>query len=76
MSVIKLDGDKLLGLTEQLDTLKESDAYLFETEKAEPGNGKSGGAFVFNTGGNHEGGGNADAFTNALMKGAGLDGSK
>ena len=74
MSVIKLDGDKLLGLTEQLDTLKQSDAYLFETEqKVEE---KPSGAFVFSTGGNHEGGGGADPFTNALMKGAGLDGSK
>ena len=74
MSVIKLDGDKLLGLTEQLDTLKQSDAYLFETEqKADE---KQSGAFVFSTGGNHEGGGGADPFTNALMKGAGLDGSK
>ena len=75
MSVIKLDGDKLLGLTEQLDTLKQSDAYLFEEEK-KADDKKQGGAFVFNTGGNHEGGGNADLFTNALMKGAGLDGSK
>lgn len=75
MSVIKLDGDKLLGLTEQLDTLKQSDAYLFEEEKKADDN-KPGGAFVFSTGGNHEGGGNADLFTNALMKGAGLDSSK
>ena len=75
MSVIKLDGDKLLGLTEQLDTLKQSDAYLFEAEqKAE--DPPKGGAFVFDTGGTHEGGGNADIFTNALLKGAGLDSSK
>lgn len=71
MSVIKLDGDKLLGLTEQLDTLKKSDAYLFETEqKAEE---KQSGAFVFNTGGNHEGGGNADTFMNAVRTAAGLE---
>lgn len=31
--VIKLDGDKLLGLDEQLTKLKESDAYLFESEQ-------------------------------------------
>ena len=75
MSVIKLDGDKLMGLTEQVDALKESDAYLFETEtKVEET--KQGGAFVFNTGGNHGGGGNADAFTNALLKGAGLENQK
>ncbi|MGJ9460293.1 phage scaffolding protein [Oceanobacillus sp. CF4.6] len=29
---IKLDGDKLLGLEEQLKTVKESDPYLFEEE--------------------------------------------
>ncbi|KIL45755.1 phage scaffolding protein [Jeotgalibacillus soli] len=32
---IKLDGDKLLGLEEQLNSLKESDGYLF-AEKEEP----------------------------------------
>src|SRR5690606_24948682 len=30
---IKLDGDKLLGLEEQLEKLKESDPYLFEEEQ-------------------------------------------
>ncbi|MFS0776253.1 phage scaffolding protein [Neobacillus sp. 3P2-tot-E-2] len=30
---IKLDGDKLLGLEEQLKNLKESDAYLFDSEQ-------------------------------------------
>lgn len=29
---IKLDGDKLLGLEDQLKTIKESDPYLFEEE--------------------------------------------
>lgn len=29
LSTIKLDGDKLLGLDDQLSALKESDAYLF-----------------------------------------------
>lgn len=29
---IKLDGDKLLGLEEQLKNLKESDAYLFDVD--------------------------------------------
>ena len=72
MSVIKLDGDKLLGLTEQLDTLKQSDAYLFEEEKKADDN-KQGGAFVFSTGGNHEGGGNADPFMNAVRSAAGLE---
>ena len=75
MSVIKLDGDKLLGLTEQLDTLKKSDAYLFETEQKVEDN-KQGGAFVFSTGGNHTSGGNTDAFMTALMQGAGLENQK
>ena len=30
---IKLDGDKLLNLDDQLEALKESDAYLFEQEE-------------------------------------------
>ena len=72
MSVIKLDGDKLLGFTEQLDSLKESDAYLFKAEQKEE---DKGGAFVFNTGAHH-GGGNTDAFMSALMKGAGLENTK
>lgn len=34
---ISLDGDNLLGLTEQLEAVKESDPYLFaESEPAEP----------------------------------------
>lgn len=31
--VIKLDGDKLLGLEEQLNALKDSDGYLFGSEE-------------------------------------------
>ncbi len=34
---IKLDGDKLLGLDDQLSALKESDAYLFGEEEAPAG---------------------------------------
>ena len=70
MSIIKLDGEKLTGLSEQLDKLKESDAYLFEVEQT---NEASGGAHVFNTGGGHSNNGISDAFTSALMKGAGLE---
>lgn len=33
MDTIKLDGDKLLGLEEQLNALKESDSYLFEEKE-------------------------------------------
>ena len=75
MSIIKLDGEKLTGFTEQLDKLKESDAYLFETGTKGDPNG-NGGAHFFNTGGNHGGTGITDAFTSALMKGAGLDENK
>lgn len=38
MEKITLDGDKLLGLNEQLEALKESDAYLFG-EPAKVGDG-------------------------------------
>lgn len=34
---IKLDGEKLLGLDDQLSALKESDAYLFAEEETPPG---------------------------------------
>lgn len=34
---IKLDGDTLLGLDDQLGALKESDAYLFASEEIPPG---------------------------------------
>lgn len=33
LSKIKLDGDKLLGFEDQIEALKESDAYLFEIDK-------------------------------------------
>jgi hypothetical protein len=75
MSIIKLDGENLTGLTEQLDKLKESDAYLFEAEtKGEPED--EGGAHFFATGGNHGKAGNVDAFLSGLMKGAGLEENK
>lgn len=69
MSVIKLDGDNLLGFNEQIDKLKESDAYLFDVEE-EP---TKGGAHIISTGGTHTGGSNTDAFTAAMMQGAGLE---
>lgn len=31
---ISIDGDKIVGLTEQVDPIKEAKAYLFESEKA------------------------------------------
>lgn len=67
MSTIKRDGEKLLGVTEQLDALKKSDAYAFDIEE-EP----KGGAKV-NTGGSHGGSPNIDTFAASFMKGAGLE---
>ena len=64
MSIIKLDGDKLVGLSEQLETLKASDSYLFEDVKDD-------GATV-TTGGSH-GGAASDAFMAGLYRGAGLE---
>ena len=75
MSVIKLDGEKVLGLTEQLDKIKESDSYLFEVEQQKQEEDQ-GGARFFNTGGGHGGSGNTDTFMSALMKGAGLENNK
>lgn len=66
MSIIKMDGDKLLGLTEQLDALKKSDGYLFEDETDTKG------ARV-DTGAHHNNNNNTDTFMAALMKGAGLE---
>lgn len=70
MSMVKLDGDKLLGFSEQLEALKKSDAYLFEAVEGEPG-----GARV-NTGGAHNGNQGTDTFMAALLKGAGLETEK
>jgi hypothetical protein len=68
MSTIKRDGEKLLGVTEQIDALKKSDAYAFDLEEENP----KGGAKV-NTGGNHGGNTNIDTLTAAFMKGAGFN---
>ncbi|WP_235715757.1 phage scaffolding protein [Alkalihalobacillus hemicellulosilyticus] len=35
MDTIKLDGDVLKGLDSQLDSLKESDPYLFDSEESQ-----------------------------------------
>ena len=68
-SIIKLDGDKLIGLSEQLDALKESDGYLFDIEEdPKPG------ATV--TTGAHHTNNNTDNFMSVFMKGAGLEESK
>lgn len=51
MELIKLDGDNILGLNEQLDKLKESDGYLFDTEPKDDPNNSS---FRMNSGGEHK----------------------
>lgn len=69
MSIIKLDGENLLGLSEQLDALKESDGYLFDTEEQKQ-------TTTVITGGAHKGTPTTDTFMSALMKGAGLEEAK
>lgn len=69
-SIIKLDGDKLVGLSEQIEALKESDGYLFDIEDE-----KKPGAIV-NTGAHHTNTNNTDTFLSALMNGAGLEEKK
>lgn len=64
MSIVKMDGDKILGLSEQLENLKKSDGYMFAEEE-------KGGARV-NTGGTHTGNTNTDSFMAMLRQGAGL----
>ena len=61
--VIKLDGDKLLGLEEQLNSIKESDPYLFEEEKTEETPKPS-----FTTGQHQTSGHNNDPFAAKLAK--------
>jgi hypothetical protein len=68
MSIVKLDGENLLGLSEQLNALRESDGYLFDTEEAQ--------TKTVITGGTHNGTPTTDAFMSAFMKGAGLEGTK
>lgn len=71
MSIVKLDGDKLIGLNEQLENLRKSDSYLFEEET-----GGDGGGARMNTGGHHGNNNNSDNFMASVMKYAGLDNAK
>lgn len=59
---IKLDGEQLLGLTDQLTALKESDPYLFKQDQQQ----NSSPQIV--AGGNPNGGGNATMTKEAIMK--------
>ena len=65
---IKLDGDKLLGLDEQLTKLKADNAYLFEEVKADDTTVK------VNSGADHQEplGGETDKFLSAARVAAGL----
>ena len=65
MSIIKLDGENLIGLSEQLESLKKSDAYLFDVE--DQSNAR------VNTGANHTNATDTNNFFAGLMKGAGLN---
>lgn len=77
MSVIKLDGENLIGFNEQLDKLKESDSYLFDIAEQTKGDDKGGGgAHFFSTGGGHTGGSNTDVLLSAFMKSAGIEETK
>lgn len=67
-SIIKLDGDKITGLSEQITALKESDGYLFEEETTNPGNNTP----TVTTGGNHNNNNSNSSFMTALMNAAGL----
>lgn len=59
MSLIKLDGETILGLNEQLEKLKESDGYLFEESKSgDDDPNKS--SFRVNSSGEHKPGNNPD----------------
>lgn len=68
MSIVKLDGDKLIGLTEQLDNLRKTDSYLFEETT-----GGDGGGARMNTGGHHGNNNNSENFMASVMKYAGLN---
>lgn len=58
---IKLDGDKLSGLEEQLEALKTSDAYLFDVEEQQQQQPPS------FSGGQHNPPASGDPFVDALL---------
>ena len=61
MENIKLDGDKILGLDEQLSTLKENEGYLFDAESDPNQNANaSSSSFRANSGGGHGNNSNLD----------------
>ena len=58
--LIKLDGDKLLGLEEQLKTIQENDSYLFDVQTEEPPKPQF-------SGGQHNPPANSDPFVSTLL---------
>lgn len=58
--LIKLDGDKLLGLEEQLKTIQENDSYLFDVQTEKPPKPQF-------SGGQHNPPANSDPFVSALL---------
>lgn len=68
MENIKLDGDKLIGLDEQIETLKKDSAYLFDIEDTEDT------TVTVDSGKEHEDqlGGNVDVLIASARKAAGL----
>jgi hypothetical protein len=62
MDTIKLDGESLKGLDDQITKIKESDAYLFEEEQQQQQQQKP----SFTTG-QHQKEGNLDAFAQTLL---------
>jgi hypothetical protein len=65
-SIIKLDGDKLVGIDEQVKTLKESKGFLFKEHTDE------GGVRMKTSLPHTEGVGTGDPMSDAFMKGAGI----
>jgi len=61
VSKIKVEGDKLVGLEEQIQTIRKNDAYLFEVVTPQRAGRQSGGA-----------GGGGDDFDAKLRQAAGL----
>lgn len=67
-SVIKLDGDKLLGLDDQLANLKKESGYLFDEAPAQDGKPPAS-SVKLNSGGEHKDNSKGEATTlNAALK--------
>lgn len=70
MDTIKLDGDKVMGLDEQLQKLKTDKSFLFEEDKKYP---DPSAAHIDSAGEHHDSpDAGMDAFVAAAMKGAGV----